>query len=154
YYEFLLNAHQNSNYLSLDELRFYVTTSTTPDPTSLDTYDGTSLKLLDSKTPTFTGLSPVYDLDGGADPTDATSVKINTVYNSGTGRPDLYIDVPRSLFGLDLTQYVYVYAKLGVQNAADSTPEAFAFGNGAPVELSGQVATVIDEVSPTPTVGV
>ena len=41
-----------------------------------------------------------------------------------------------------------------IQNAANSTFEEFSYGDGAAVQLTGQVATVIDEVSPTATVGV
>src|SRR5262249_31625110 len=118
YYEFVLDANQSSSTpnISLDELRIYVTTSATPNPTALDTYDGTSHRLKDSLTPSFSGLLPVYDLDNPTGPSGDVDnyVRINTNFDPGSGRPDMFLDVPTSLFGTDRTQYVYFYTNFGV----------------------------------------
>src|SRR4051794_6870629 len=77
YYEFVLDINQKDAnpaeaLLSLDELRFYVS----PSP-ALNNYDAGTGKL--------NGLSPVYDMDGGLDPSDFTYVKLNYDFNTGGG---------------------------------------------------------------------
>jgi hypothetical protein len=157
YYEFVLDLHQDGStpYLSLDELRLYVTTPSTPNPNALDSYDASTLKL--------NGLSPVFDMDGGADANDYTYVVLDSTFNAGSGRPDLFVDVPTAGFGTDSSQYVYLYSKFGVQylndeilggatdakngGSANSTFEEWARGIGGPVQASGVTATVINQVT-------
>src|SRR5262249_1559414 len=120
--------------------------------TALDTYDGgnpftTGAFKLTKAGNSFAGLSPVYDMDGGLDSSDTTYIKMSSLFNSGSGRPDLFIDIPTSLFGSDLNQYVFLYAKLGVQFGGNSTFEEFSHG-AAPIQIVGTAATAIAEVSP------
>jgi sporulation-control protein spo0M len=152
YYEFVLDANQTNDnpYLSLDELRMYVSPSST-----LNSYDPTTGHL--------NRLPPVYDMDGGLDPNDSTYVALNINFNPGSGRPDLFVDVPVAAFGSDLSQYVYLYSKFGVQDlndqfiTGDTTDtknggsandgfEEWARGIGQPVQLHSTVATsIVDE---------
>jgi hypothetical protein len=152
YYEFMLDANQTNNlpYLSLDELRLYVSNSST-----LNTYNPTTGQL--------NGSTAVYDMDGGLDPTDSTYVKLNINLNPGSGQPDLFVDVPTALFGSNLSQYVYLYSKFGVQDlndqilggtadaknggSANDGYEEWARGIGGPIQSSGLTATKINQVT-------
>src|SRR5262249_25630085 len=115
YYEFLLDAHQSNSkpLLSLDQIRFYLS-STKVDPDKYDqgthalTAGGTALTLVDDMNPTDNS---------------NTYVKINTSFNSGSGRPDVFMDVPTSVFGTDKTKYLYLYTRFGDHNAANATFE-------------------------------
>jgi hypothetical protein len=148
YYEFVLDANQDNSspYLSLDELRVYVSPSST-----LNSYD--------PSTGTLSGLSPVFDMDGGVDPSDLTYVKLNINFNPGSGEPDLFADIPVSRIGTDPTQFVYLYSKFGVQKlndqilggtsdgknggSANDGYEEWAKGHGGPVQQSGSLTTTI-----------
>ncbi len=149
YYEFALDINQNDaipdRFLSLDELRIYVTTPATPNPSLLDTYNPSTLQL--------NGLAPVYDMDGGPDPNDETYVKLNYDLNKGSGTLDLFVDVPTANFGgADPSQYVYLYSKFGVQNANNDGPEVWVRGKGGPLQLSAPLAAAINAVgSPSDT---
>jgi hypothetical protein len=160
YYEFVLDINQKSNlpYLSLDELRLYVTTSATPTPNALNSYDPVTHKL--------NGLSPVYDMGNPVDATSTplpneTSVWLNASFNSGSGNGlDMFLDVPIADFGTDLSQYVYLYSKFGTADvndiklggtadaknggSADDGFEEWARGKQGPLQLNAQVATSID----------
>ena len=56
----------------------------------------------------------------------------------------MFLDVPASLFGNDLSQYVYLYCKFGVQNANNDGGEEWAVGVGAPLQVAGSITTAID----------
>jgi hypothetical protein len=120
YYEFALDIN-SSSLLSLDELRLYVTkNSTAADPqNALSHYDATTLTLtgVSSTSHTPVSLSPAYDMDGGADPSDLTWVKLNPNLSPGIGKVDMVALIPVTLLGSDPNQYVYLYSKFGVQNA-------------------------------------
>jgi hypothetical protein len=51
--------------------------------------------------------------------------------NPGSGRPDLFVDMPVANFGSDLSQYVYIYSRFGVQDLNDQNLGGTAdTGNG------------------------
>ena len=55
-----------------------------------------------------------------------TYVKLNSRFTSGSGNGiDMFLDVPTADFGTDVSQYVYLYSKFGVQAGyqADSSSE-------------------------------
>jgi RHS repeat-associated protein/uncharacterized repeat protein (TIGR01451 family) len=149
YYEFILdlNQKQSDPYISLDELRLYVSPSNT-----LNSYDPSTGKLA--------GLSPVYDMDSGLDPSDLTSVKLNSgLAGSGSGSYDMFLDVPVKDFPSDTSEYVYLYSKFGVQHlndqilggttdagnggSANGGYEEWAHGIGTPIQISGSITTTI-----------
>src|SRR5207245_2335403 len=108
YYEFVLGVNQKGGdpLISLDELRIYTSNSSN----TLHSYDPVTGKL--------DGLSAIYDMDGGLDPTDATWVKLTAAFTSGGGNGlDMYLDVPTADFaGTNQLGYIYLYTKMGVQN--------------------------------------
>src|SRR5215831_2680623 len=139
YYEFLLDAHQSNSkpLLSLDEIGFYVS-GTKVDP---DKYDqGTHVLSAGG-----TALTKIDDLNPTND--KGTYVKISTVFDAGSGRPDMFMDVPTSLFGADKTQYLYLYTRFGDNNAANATFEEWAHG-AATIQLTITPTTQINEVTP------
>jgi hypothetical protein len=149
YYEFALGINQDSSapLLSLDELRIYVDPSTT-----LSNYDPTTGEL--------DGLMPVYDMDGGLDPQDATYVKLNS--NFGANGITMFLDVPTSELGIGPSECIYIYSKFGVQNlnpgdttgSANGGYEQWGHGDTAPLQPSGQVSVAINESSPVTSTGV
>jgi hypothetical protein len=137
YYEFLLDAHQSNSkpLLSLDQIRFYLS-STKVDP---NVYDQ-GLETLKAGT---TSLTKVDDMDS----TNNSYVIINTTFNAGSGRPDMFMDVPTSVFGADKTKFLYLYTRFGDHNAANATFEEWAHG-AAPIQIKITPTTQINEVSP------
>src|SRR5437667_2531846 len=107
YYEFLLDINQlsSSPLLSVDELRFYVTNSSTVDPTLLHNYNITARTLQDDAGHLY---SPVYDLN----PTTPAGnyIKLNYSLATGNGTGDMVALIPVTQLGTDLNQYVYLYS--------------------------------------------
>jgi hypothetical protein len=131
YYEFLLDINQSSsfphNLLSLDELRLYVTNSSTKDPNLLHNYNSSTHTLQDDA---GTRYSPVYDLNPV---TDSNYIKLDANLSSGTGVGDMVALIPVSLLGTDTNQYVYLYSEFGVHFANTSGFEQWAAGPALPV---------------------
>ena len=95
-YSFFLDINESAGggeqYLSMDELRIYV--SATPNLTTL------------------AGATLVYDMDAG-DPTNGVALDFSD--GTGSGRADMELRVPVSLFAAyPTTYYVYLYSKFGV----------------------------------------
>jgi hypothetical protein len=118
YYEFLLDLNQfkSAPLISLDELRLYVSPSD-----QLNFYDPKNFTL--SSSPAETDfVKPVYDMTG-ADPAGFRSDTYVKLDASTTGGPggigggsfNLFVDVPVAVFGSNLSQYVYLYSKLGAE---------------------------------------
>ncbi len=127
YRAFLLDINQkhSSPYLSLDDLRIYVSDSAT-----LTGYDPTTGQL--------GGLSPVFDLNSGS---GGNWVKLNANLSHGSGSSDLVLFLPDSAFtSTTANPYVYVYSKFGVNFAANGGFEEWAPGRGRiplPATLGG-----------------
>lgn len=103
YYEFLLDINQNkggnSEFLSLDQLQIYFSTTG-----SLTT---TTLSGLGTK---------IYDLDFGAD----NWVKLNAELSSGSGVGDMRFLLPTSLASsYSSDTYLYMYSQFGTNNASN-----------------------------------
>lgn len=112
YREFLLDINQKASqpFLSLDELRLFVGASA-----NLSGYDTTTHQLA--------GLNAVYDLDAGGD----HWIKLDVRLNQGSGKGDMLLYVPSSLFGDPASgAYVYLYSKFGVNFTANSGFEEWA----------------------------
>jgi hypothetical protein len=114
YREFLLDINQKASQplLSLDELRIYV--GNAPDLTG---YDPTTKQLA--------GLTPVYDM--GTD----NWVKLNARLSHGSGSGDLLLYVPDSLLSASGNNFVYLYSKFGVNEAANGGFEEWATRSSA-----------------------
>ena len=98
YRQFFLDINESANhpYLSLDELRIYLS------PTgNLSSYNASNQKL--------NGLTAIYDLDAGGD----NYVKLNYSLNSGSGEGDMVAYIPNSLFTGPSTQYLYLFSRFG-----------------------------------------
>ena len=98
YRQFFLDINESANhpYLSLDELRIYLS------PTgNLSSYNASNKKL--------NGLTAIYDLDAGGD----NYVKLNYSLNSGSGQGDMVAYIPNSLFTGPSTQYLYLFSRFG-----------------------------------------
>lgn len=108
YREFLLDVNEPSantkQMISLNELRFYVTTDNN---SLLHDYDLT--------TNTLGGLTAVWDMDApDGDPNNNQGVDISYDYfDGGSGVFDMRLLVPTEVFGTDETQYVYLYNVFG-----------------------------------------
>ena len=121
YREFLLDINQNPthNILSLDELTFYQAATGTltgylPDFVTRN-----------STNPAFG--APIYDLDAGGD----NYVKLDDSFGAGSGKGDMLLFVPNSVFGAG--NYIYLYSMCGdTINGADGFEE-WAVGNGGTV---------------------
>jgi len=82
--------------------------------------------------------TPLYDLDAG----DDNWIKLDDFLNVGSGHGDALALIPDSLFTGPSSQYVYLYAKFGVNSVADNGFEEFGYGtNGEP--LIPEPATVL-----------
>jgi hypothetical protein len=113
YREFFLDINQDGqNILSLDELRIALW-----DTANLSGY-------------ATIFASPIWDLDAGGD----NWIKFDDSLNAGSGHGDALALIPDSLFtGLE-SQYVYLYAKFGVNSVADNGFEEWGRGtNGEPL---------------------
>lgn len=93
YREFLLDINQTApgTLLSLDKLMIFQESD--PDLTG-------SLASLGT---------PLYDLDAGGD----NWIKLNYILNPGSGKGDVLVYIPNSLFNPSGGQYVYLYSRLG-----------------------------------------
>ncbi|MHC4158442.1 MAG: PEP-CTERM sorting domain-containing protein [Planctomycetota bacterium] len=120
YREFLLDINQDGqNILSFDDIKVYL--EATPDISGWPTNFST----------------PLYDLDNGGD----NWIKLDDSLNAGSGHGDMLALIPDSLFTGPGSQYVYLYAKFGVNSAADDGFEEFAYGTEGP--LIPEPATVL-----------
>jgi hypothetical protein len=137
YYEFPLDINQSStppnNLLSLDELRLYVTDSSTTDPTLLHNYNPSTATLQDDAGRLY---APRYDLNPGA---DVNYVKLDANLSSGNGAGDMVALIPVTLLGTDASQYVYLYSEFGVHYANTGGYEQWA---AQPVETVGSIRGV------------
>src|SRR5262249_54769726 len=92
-------------------------------------------------------------------PSDLTYVKLDINFNPGSGKPDLFVDIPTAVFGSDTSKFVYLYSKFGVQDlndqilggtkdagnggSANDGYEEWARGIGAPIQASGSITTTV-----------
>lgn len=138
YYQFLLDANQNSSgsdrLLSVDELRFYVTDTSTPNPAKLSNYQAATRTLTDTGGRRY---APVFDLDDGGD----SWIKLDANLSSGSGAGDMIALIPVSRLGTDLNQYVYVYSKFGVNHRNTSGYEEWAAGIQSVGSVAGSTFT-------------
>lgn len=113
YREFFLDINQDGErILSLDEIRIALH----------DTGDLSGYSSIFS--------SPLYDLDDGGD----NWILLDDTVNTGGGHGDMLALIPKDLFTGPESQYVYLYAKFGVNSAADNGFEEFGYGsNGVPL---------------------
>ncbi|HLW68873.1 MAG TPA: SdrD B-like domain-containing protein [Gemmataceae bacterium] len=126
YREFLLgiNEQGSSPFLSLDELRLFVSNKG-----NLSNYD--------PGTKTLGGQSAVYDMGAG------NWVELNSRLSTGNGQSDMALYVPDAVFNGGA--YVYLYSKFGVNESAQGGFEEWvigADGNAPPIvtaSLSGYV---------------
>jgi hypothetical protein len=124
YREFLLGVNQKTSqpYLSLDELRLYV--STAP---NLMNYDATAL--------TLGGQAPIYDMGPN------NWVKLDSRLSHGNGSGDMFLYVPDQLFTggvAGANPYVYLYSKFGVNFASNGGFEQWA--PPVPVAATGAIS--------------
>ena len=107
YREFYLDINEadsaGKELLSLDELRIYLSTGALTDPV----YNTSKEKL--------SGLTAVYDMDGGLSGSQDNWIKLNYSLNHGSGSGDMVAYIPNSLFTGSGDQYLYLYSKFGVQ---------------------------------------
>src|SRR6266851_681194 len=129
YYEFLLNINQlsSSPLLSVDELRFYVTNTSTKDPTLLHTYDINAHTLQDDAGKLY---SPVYDLNPVTPA--GNYIKLDYSLATGNGTGDMVALLPVTALGADPNQYVYLYSKLGVHFANNDGFDEWSTANTLP----------------------
>jgi SdrD B-like domain/RTX calcium-binding nonapeptide repeat (4 copies) len=151
YYEFPLSIDQerglqlgirfggrDNNLISLDELRLYVTTASTVDPTLLHNYSPSTHTLQDDAGKVY---APLYDLNPV---TDVNYVKLNADLSRDSGPGDMVALIPVTLLGTDTSQYVYLYSEFGVHNADHGGSEEWAASPVVPVG-SIQGLTFIDQ---------
>jgi SdrD B-like domain len=107
-----VNQTQSSPFLSLDELRLYVSDSAT-----VSGYDATTHQL--------GGLTASYDLGDNW-------IKLNSALSHGNGSGDMYVFVPDSVLAsaTNPDPYVYLYSKFGVHFGANGGFEQWAPGVG------------------------
>ena len=112
YHEFWLDINQNrQNILSLDELEIYLADS--GNLTGYQTSFGTV----------------IYDLDGAGD----NWVKMDYSLNAGSGKCDIVVLIPDSIFGEDESKYVYLYSQFGVNMSSNAGFEEWGVGAGGTV---------------------
>ncbi len=109
YREFCLDLNESEKNISLDELKIHIESSA-----NLTGY------------PSIFSAA-IYDLDAGGD----NWVKMDYSLNSGSGHGDIAVLVPSILFGTDTSKYVYLYSKLGVNQATDNGFEEWGVGANA-----------------------
>jgi hypothetical protein len=136
YYEFLLDINQSSKppgyLLSLDDLRFYVTDSSTKDPTLLHSYDSSAHTLQDDAGRTY---APVYDLNPS---NNGNYVKLDANLSPGIGKADMVALVPVSVLGASGSQYVYLYSRFGVEYPNTGGDEQWG-ATSTPAETVGSI---------------
>jgi hypothetical protein len=132
YREFLLDGHDStsgdSKYLSLDQLMIALHTGGSLDGAVGDVF-----------------AHPIYSLDTPASATHGVIdnwIKLDTSLSSGGGQADMAALIPDALFDTSLGQYVYLYSKMGVNFAADATPEEWAVG-GADMTVPAPAAILL-----------
>lgn len=111
YREFVLNINQTNRrpLLSLDELRIYVANTG-------------NLLGYSTATQQLSGITALYDLDAGGDNT----ILLSNSLNGSTGLGDAIVLIPNSVFaGASATDFVYLYSKFGVTNAANGSFESW-----------------------------
>jgi hypothetical protein len=138
YYEFVLDINQSTappgNLLSLDQLRLYVTNTSTHDPNLLHNYNSSTNTLQDDGGNLY---SPIYDLNAGS---GGNYIKLDANLSGGSGPGDMVALIPVSLLGTDLTQYVYLFSEFGVHYSNTGGFEQWKSGAVLPVgSISGQV---------------
>lgn len=123
YREFILDVNETANHpwISLDALQIALNTAAN----------------LSSYSAIFS--SVIYDLDAGED----SWIGMDYSLNAGSGKADLSVLVPSALFGTDESQYVYLYAKMGVNYATDDGFEEWGVGDNGNAIVDG--STVIPE---------
>lgn len=144
YREFLLGVNQSSSspYLSLDQLKLFVSGSPT-----LTGYNPSSGLL--------GGLSPVYDLGASGD-----YIKLDARLSDGNGSGDAFVYIPDSLFGPPGSDpYVTLYSRFGDNFAANGGFEQWAVRGQAAVNaslgsISGTVFNATNPNAPVPLAGV
>jgi len=128
-YVFFLDANQQAQNgglpaagLSLLQLQIY--TGDTGTPTTNPFGDNGGF-------PMFQGFSSpstlVYDMDGPGSTNNM--VNLNTGINNGSGSGDLTVSVDASLFGSDLTKFVYLYSSFGIPDPNGQIAGATYYGN-------------------------
>jgi len=106
YREFFLDINQDGQrILSLDEIRIALH----------DTGDLTGYASIFA--------SPIYDLDTGGD----NWIQLDDWVNTGGGHGDMLALIPDSLFTGPESQYIYLYAKFGVNSVADNGFEEWGY---------------------------
>ncbi len=130
YREFLLDINQKASqpFVSLDEVRIYVG-------------NGGDLFGYDANTQTLAGMSAVYDLDAGGD----NWIKLNARLNQGSGKGDMLMYIPDSLFVGGT--HVYLYSKFGVNFAPSAGFEEWAAGGGLTCTTGSISGAVLNENS-------
>jgi hypothetical protein len=117
YREFLLDINQKASqpFLSLDEVRVFVGSVG-----NLNNYNSDSHQL--------NNLNAVYDMDaGGVD----NWVKLNARLNQGSGKGDMRMYVPDSVFaGANDNSYLYLYSRFGLNFTANAGFEEWAVNVG------------------------
>jgi len=136
YREFLLDINESNSgtdsQLSLDEMRFYVGSVG-----NLTGYDSCTHKLA--------GLSAVYDLD----PTGSDNwLKLDAGLNPGSGKGDLMVYVPDSVFGGNANSFLYLYSKFGVNIGNNGGFEEWAHGESTLTATTSITVTVTGSTCP------
>jgi hypothetical protein len=131
YREFLLDINQkaSSPLLSLDELRIYLGNAG-----NMTGYDATTHQLA--------GLNAVYDMDANGD----NWAKLDARLNQGSGKGDVLVYIPDSLFTGG--NYVYLYSKFGVNLTSNAGFEEWAAGKSSITQDAGSITgTVINKTT-------
>jgi hypothetical protein len=136
YYEFVLDINQLSsppgNLLSLDDLRLYVTNSSTTDPNLLHAYNPSTHTLQDDAGRAY---APAYDLNPS---NDGNYIELNGNLSHGSGKGDMIALIPVSSLSASGSPYVYLYSHFGVHMANTGGYEQWAAGTG-PAEAVGSI---------------
>ena len=113
YREFSLDLNENlpGSLISLDEMKIHIESVG-----NLSGYPGV-----------FS--TAIYDLDAGGD----NWIEMDYSLNHGSGKGDVAVLVPSSLFGTDDSKFVYLYSKMGVNHGADDGFEEWGVGAGGPM---------------------
>jgi hypothetical protein len=125
YRVFMLDVAETtrSPLVSLDELRFFVSTSGT-------------LSGYDTRTDTLAGLTAIWDMDAAGD----VYVLLNSALNPEGEFGDAWVYVPDSIFaGATDSTYVYLYSKFGETSRSQGGAESWALKPPPSATLSGHV---------------
>ncbi len=127
YREFVLDIHQDAagsdRYLSLDYLM--VGLGNTPSPSG-----------------EVSGVfaNTVYTLNSS---TSDNWILLNSALSSGGGQGDMLALIPNSCFANATGEYVYLYSKFGVHNAANATPEEWSVRSGGNIPVPAPAAVLL-----------